>query len=201
MLRAMSEEVVPSDAILTVPNLLSLFRIGLTPLFLWAALGLSNMGLAVGFAFLGVATDLVDGKIARRFDQVSKLGIALDPLSDRLGIAAAAIVLLAKHLAPWWAVGAVLGRDATLLLIGVPVLKARGIPIPPVSRIGKIASFATSLCFGLFLASGVASTHDPNTALRWAGFVFFFAGVPLYWLAGAGYVRAGLSGLRARRAG
>lgn len=197
----MTQQQVPSDAILTIPNLLTFFRLGLTPLFLWAALGLDNMGLAVGIAFLGVATDLVDGKIARRFGQVSKLGIALDPLSDRLGIAAAAIVLLVQDLAPWWAVVAVLGRDALLVLIGVPLLKARGIPIPAVSRVGKWGSFATSLSFALFLASGVTDVRDPNDAIRIAAFVLFFIGVPLYWAAGAGYIKAGLAGLREADAG
>ena len=83
----------PSDAILTVPNLLTFFRLGLIPVFLYAAIGAGNMGWAVVIAALGFVTDLVDGKIARRYGQVSKLGIALDPLSDRLGLASGAPVL------------------------------------------------------------------------------------------------------------
>jgi cardiolipin synthase (CMP-forming) len=192
----MPETPAPSDAIITIPNLLTFFRLGLTPLFLWAALGLDNMGLAVGITFLGVATDLIDGRIARRFGLVSKLGIALDPLADRLGIAAAALVLLVQDLAPWWAVVAVIGRDAALVLIGVPILKARGIPIPAVSRVGKWGSFLTSMAFAAFLSSGITSITDPNDLLRGAAFVLFIVGIPLYWMAGAGYIRAGLTGLR-----
>ena len=50
----------PSDAILTVPNLLTFFRLCLIPVFLYAAIGLDNMGFAVVIAALGFITDLVD---------------------------------------------------------------------------------------------------------------------------------------------
>ncbi len=152
----------PSDAILTVPNLLTFFRLGLIPVFLYAALGLDNMGFAVVIAVLGFITDLVDGKIARRFGQVSKLGIALDPLSDRLG----------------------------------PVLKARGLPIPPVTKVGKYGSFAVTVMFGLFLASGIHNAAHPTQAIRVAAFVFVFVSLPLYYASGAGYVRAAFSSLK-----
>jgi cardiolipin synthase len=186
----------PSDAILTVPNLLTFFRLALIPVFLYAAIGASNMGLAVVIAALGFATDLVDGKIARRFGQVSKLGIALDPLSDRLGLASGAAVLIVKHLSPLWVVIVVVARDAALVLFGAPVLKARGLPIPPVTRVGKYGSFAVSVMFGLFLASGIHDIARPTHAIRTAAFVFVVISLPLYYASGAGYVRAALASLR-----
>lgn len=185
----------PSDAILTVPNLLTFLRIGIVPLFLWLALGRENLGLAVAAAFLGIATDLLDGRIARRYGQISRLGIALDPLSDRLGIAAAAVVLIVKDLAPVWAVLAVIVRDG-LLLLGAPALKARGISIPPVSKVGKYGSFAVTLSFGVFLASGIADVDDPSRALQAVAWTLFAVGIPLYYAAGLGYVRAALVSLR-----
>src|SRR5579864_4887671 len=163
---------VPSDAILTVPNLLTFFRLGLIPVFLCVSLGENNMGWAVIIAALGFLTDLVDGKIARRFGQVSKLGIALDPLSDRLGLASGAAVLIVKHLSPLWVVLVVIARDGLLVLIGAPVLKARGLPIPPVTRVGKYGSFAVSVMFGLFLASGIHNISHPTHSIRLAAWVF-----------------------------
>jgi len=187
----------PSDAVLTIPNLLTFFRLALIPLFLYLALGLDNMGAAIVVAVLGFITDLVDGKIARRFGQVSKLGIALDPLSDRLGLAAGAAVLIVKHLAPLWVVLVVIARDAIFLFVGAPILKARNLPIPPVTRLGKYGSFAISMMFGLFLASGIHSVVKPSGPLRAAAWVFVVISVPMYYASGFGYVRAGLRSLRA----
>ena len=186
----------PSDAILTVPNLLTFFRLGLIPLFLWVAIGESNMGWAVVIAVLGFITDLVDGKIARRFGQVSKLGIALDPLSDRLGLASGAAVLIVKHLSPLWVVLVVVARDAFLVVVGAPILKARGLPIPPVTKVGKYGSFAVSVMFGLFLASGIHDIAHPTHAIRLAAWVIVVAALPLYYASGAGYVRAAFTSLK-----
>lgn len=189
------EARAPSDAILTIPNLLTFFRLALTPLFLWLALGPDNIGGAVTIAFVALGTDLVDGKIARRYGQISKLGIRLDPLSDRLGLASGAAVLIIHDLAPLWGVVAIVARDVLLVLVGAPLLKARGAPIPPVSRVGKYGSFAVSLCFGFYLLSGVRDVADPIDALAWIGFAFLLIGAPLYYVSGAGYVRSGLAAL------
>ena len=186
----------PSDAILTVPNLLTFFRLGLIPVFLYAAIGASNMGWAVIIAALGFVTDLVDGKIARRYGQVSKLGIALDPLSDRLGLASGAAVLIVKHLSPLWVVLVVVARDALLVLVGAPVLKARRLPIPPVTKVGKYGSFAVTVMFGLFLASGIHNISHPTHSIRLAAWVFVVISLPLYYASGAGYVRAALASLK-----
>jgi cardiolipin synthase len=189
----------PSDAILTIPNLITFFRLGLVIPFLYFALGPDRMDIAFGIAAFALATDLVDGRIARRYGQISKLGVALDPLSDRLGLAAGAVVLIVHDLAPLWAVLGVLGRDVLLLVVGVPILKARNIAIPPVSKVGKYGSFWVSMSFGLFLASGIPRVNDPNDAVRWAAWAFYVLGVPTYWAAGLGYIKAGLTGLRGNR--
>lgn len=182
---------VPSDAILTVPNLLTFARLALIPAFIWLALGPRRMDLAFSLAAVGMATDLVDGKIARRFGQVSKLGVRLDPLSDRLALAAGAVVLVVHHLAPVWVVAAVVLRDAALLFVGVTLIKTAGAEIPPVSRLGKRASFAVSSGFALFLASGIPSIANPSIALRSAAWVLMAPGLLMYYLAAIGYVRAG----------
>ncbi|MCA1830681.1 MAG: CDP-alcohol phosphatidyltransferase family protein [Actinomycetota bacterium] len=186
----------PTDAILTVPNLLTFFRLALIPVFLWLAIGPKNIAAALAVALVGFGTDLIDGRIARRFGQISRLGILLDPLADRLALAAGGVIFIVDKLAPVWAVVVVLGRDALLVLIGAPILRARQISIPPVSRLGKNASFAVSMSFALFLASGVPGVMHPSSGLRIAAWVFFALGVPAYYLTALGYARAGLEGLR-----
>ena len=189
---------VPTDAILTVPNLLTFFRLALIPLFLWLAVGPKNIGAALAVALTGFASDLIDGKVARRYGQVSKLGIVLDPLADRLALAAGGVIFIATDLAPVWAVVVVFVRDGLLVLIGAPILRARGIPIPPVSRLGKYASFGVSMAFALFLASGVPGVDDPSEPVRFAAWVFYVLGVPAYYVTALGYVRAGLGEMRSR---
>jgi cardiolipin synthase len=190
-----------SDAILTVPNLLTFFRLGLIPLFVYLALDLDNLALAVMIAVLGFITDLVDGKIARRYGQISKLGIALDPLSDRLALASGAVVLIVKHLAPLWVVLTVLGRDALLVVVGAPILKARGLPIPPVTKVGKYGSFAVSVMFALFLASGIPGSTHPSHPVRVAAWIFVGVAIPLYYASGLGYARAAIASMKADTSG
>ena len=185
------ERTEPSDAIWTIPNVLTFIRLAIVPAFLYVSLGLERLDIGVSLAFFGVITDLADGKIARHFGTISKLGIRLDPLADRLGVISAVIVLLVHDaLAPAWLLLAVLARDLLLVAVGVPVLRARGVAIPEVSRLGKFASFWTSAAMGLFLASGWFAVDDPIRGVQVAGWVVSAFAIPAYWVAAFGYARA-----------
>lgn len=183
----------PSDAILTVPNVITFARLALIPVFLWLALGADNMGAAFVVGFVLGSTDWVDGKVARRFNQVSKLGAAIDPFFDRLAVAAAATVIIAKDLAPLWAVIVVLARDG-LLLAMLPFLGARGIERPPVSSIGKAGSFGTMFALGFFI--GAAITDPPMTWLRVIAWLCYVPGVTLSYMAAVDYARTVFATLR-----
>src|SRR2546427_354549 len=102
------------DRIATVPNLLSLIRILFIPVFV--LLILHHGTEAVGLLLLGavVATDWVDGYIARRTGQVSNVGKVLDPVADRLAITAALLAMVARHAFPLWAALLVIVRDALI---------------------------------------------------------------------------------------
>ena len=87
-----SAAAAPTDRVFTLPNLLSLIRLGLVPVFL--ALVIAGWDVvAVLLLIVASLTDLLDGWIARHFDQVSRLGQLLDPAADRLYILAALIGL------------------------------------------------------------------------------------------------------------
>ena len=72
------------EQILTLPNLLSLIRLLLIPVLVWAYLGLCDYPLAAIIFTVSTLTDIVDGFIARRFNMTSDFGKALDPFADKL---------------------------------------------------------------------------------------------------------------------
>ena len=91
-----------SKRILTIPNLLSAFRLVLAGVFAyiyWNAKSQQDYNLAVGVLVLSGATDFADGKIARKFHMISELGKVLDPIADKLTQAVVACCL-ARHYAP-----------------------------------------------------------------------------------------------------
>ena len=128
-----------SRRVLTVPNLISLLRVATIPIF-WTLIvddDTSAWGIAL-FATV-VATDWVDGTIARRTGQVTDLGKILDPVADRLAIAAGLLALVVRGAFPLWAAVLILARDVAVLAAAI-VLAARGMRID-VRWIGKVATF------------------------------------------------------------
>ena len=184
----------PSDAILTAPNVVTFARLALLPVFLWLALGPENIAAAFVVGFVLGSTDWIDGKIARRYNQVSKLGIAIDPFFDRLAVAAAATVIIMLDLAPLWTVVVVLARDG-LLLAMIPFLSKKGVPRPAVTWNGKAGSFGTMFAFGFFI--GAAMTDPPMTWLRVVAWLCYVPGVILSYMAAVEYARTALASLRA----
>jgi cardiolipin synthase len=185
--RAPEEEA--SDRIWTIPNLLSFLRLLGVPLFLWLVLVPQADVWAFVVLVLAGASDWVDGALARALNQRSKLGILLDPLADRLYIAATLIGLAIRGLVPWWLVILLAARD--LMLLGmVPLLRRHGRLALPVTYVGKAATFCLLWGFPLLLLSGLDSwVGAVATASGWA---FALWGTALYWWAGIRYVQQGL---------
>ncbi len=185
---------IPSSAILTAPNAVTLLRLVLMPVCAWL-LATAHYGSGLVLTALVGATDWVDGWLARRLGQVSRVGQLLDPFADRLLIASVVIALLVQSVLPWQVVALLLARDL-VLLAGWPLLRRRGVRPPEVVWIGKAATFDLLLALPLliwgetgFAAAGLA--HALGTLLLWIG-------VPLYYVAGAVYVRMALDGLARR---
>lgn len=137
----MVERRAGGSAILTIPNLLSLSRILLIPVFvvLIVRRGSEVEGLVL-FALVA-STDWVDGFLARRTGQVSELGKMLDPVADRLVVAAVLVAVVVREAFPLWAASLILVRDALVLVAGVAALLSRGVRIK-VRWIGKVATFS-----------------------------------------------------------
>lgn len=179
------ETEVQTDRVLTVPNILSFLRLLGVPLFLWLILVPKADGWAiVVLAFAGIS-DYLDGKIARRFNQISRLGQILDPLADRLYILATLVGLLLRGIIPWWLVAALILRDLVLAVF-LPALKKRGMTGMPVHFIGKAATFCLFYAFPLILLGAGPGTFA--TVCRVLGWSFALWGTFLYWWSGVLYI-------------
>ncbi|HEY3375327.1 MAG TPA: CDP-diacylglycerol--glycerol-3-phosphate 3-phosphatidyltransferase [Candidatus Aquicultor sp.] len=176
---------------LNVPNLLTLFRLLLVPVFVVAALsGSATYSIVAALAFgVAAATDWLDGYAARRLGQVTEFGKVADPVVDRILIAAALIVLYVKisALVPLWAIALVLGRDA-LMVIGWLFMYGSG-KQGEVIMVGKTATavLMISAFLLLFDAGGAFKAIEPM------GIVLFYSGVLLSLISGLIYVRKSLS--------
>lgn len=173
-----------SRRLLTVPNVLSAARIALIPVFV--ILLLDGDTRVAGFVLLlvVVSTDWVDGAVARRTGQVTELGKVLDPVADRLALAAALITFLAVDAIPLWAALLVLVRDALILVAGA-VLGARGIRIA-VRPMGKYATFTLWWGIGFIAWSNLSFVMDDVAAV--IGWVWFVVGVVEYYAATVAYI-------------
>lgn len=124
--------------LLLVPNLLTLFRLVFLPLpVIMIAQGHDNV--ALGLLALAIFTDVLDGTLARKLNQVSELGKILDPLSDKLGIAALVVALVIYKGFPWWAAAVIIARDLLLLIGGLTALSKSDV-IPTSNFFGKLTA-------------------------------------------------------------
>ena len=178
---------VVSDRVLTVPNLLSFARLAVLPVvYLDLVSGRHLRALILLSVF--AATDWFDGYVARRFDQITRLGKLLDPLSDRILFVVVGLGFAMGGLLPWWAVAILLGRDAVLLVV-VAVGVSRGRARPEVTRLGKSATFGLMFALPMFLIASVVGegTGAPQPLWQGAAWVAFVIGAVLYWAAAADY--------------
>ncbi len=176
---------VQTERVLTLPNLLSFARLLGVPVFLWLILGPQADGLAVVLLMVSGFTDYLDGWIARRYHQISRLGQLLDPLADRLYIFATLLGLGLRDIVPWWLVGLLVGRDV-LLALTLPVLRRYGMGPLSVHYLGKAATFNLLYSFPLLLLG--SGTGTPALVARVMGWAFAIWGTALYWWAGALYL-------------
>lgn len=127
-----------SFRILTIPNVLSIFRIILiVPIafFVWY----DNLFWAFILILIATASDFLDGIIARRLNQISEVGKILDPIADKLSIGTLSIILLCKDRIPLWLAVLVLGRDVGILLMSMICFIKKNKFIIPSNFIGKVA--------------------------------------------------------------
>ncbi|WP_010202308.1 CDP-alcohol phosphatidyltransferase family protein [Salinibacterium sp. PAMC 21357] len=181
---AVSSSPEISNRVWTVPNVLSFIRLALVPLFLYLIISAQD-ALALVVLIVSSLSDYLDGVIARRFNQITRLGQLLDPAADRLFIFAALIGLAARNVIPWWLFFVIVAREIMLVVLGL-ISANYGFGPLPVHHLGKVATAA------LFYALPILMLGQAFPTVAWVtdpiGWAFALWGAFLYWWAGFIYV-------------
>jgi CDP-diacylglycerol--glycerol-3-phosphate 3-phosphatidyltransferase len=166
---------------LNLPNALTVLRIFLVPVLVVLLLTRAQHGLFAGAVVFGVAvaTDYLDGFLARRRNEVTRLGMLLDPIADKLLTAAAFLSLVEMGRVPAWMVMIILGRE--LAVTGLRnVAAGRGILIPA-SPLGKGKMVSQVVAIFLLLLG------EPFPVLEWPAIVVLWGVVGLTVVSGGVY--------------
>lgn len=151
--------------ILTIPNLLSLFRLVLIPVYVTIYLnarGNADYFLAAAILAVSCLTDLIDGKIARHFNMISTLGKILDPLADKATQFTLILCLALSHPVLWYLVALFVVKEGFQLIAGGINLR-KGIMLKGALITGKI-------CTTILFVSLILMVLMPNlseTAIFW----------------------------------
>lgn len=162
----------------TLSNAVSVLRIVLTLPVVWLiALGPTYVWLTFGLVVVMIVSDMLDGYLARRRNEITRWGKILDPMADKVAIGAITIVLVLFKGLPFWVVAAVLVRDGLILLASVFLVGKRDVVIS--SNIwGKLTTFMMSL----LLVSFLMDIHFIQTFLLWiCGGLLFVSWASYLW--------------------
>jgi cardiolipin synthase (CMP-forming) len=165
----------PANRVFTIPNVISFVRLLGVGVFWWA-LADDNIALAAWLVFLIGWTDWIDGYLARRLNQVSELGKALDPIADRLLIVSAVLGGLIVGVVPGWIGIPLLIREAIMAVTAV-VLVARGAGTLPVRDLGKLSTFIIYGSIPAFYLAGAGVFPEFFLPIAWISGVI---GLTLY---------------------
>jgi cardiolipin synthase (CMP-forming) len=186
-----------ADRVWTIPNMISFARLLGVPIFLYLFLVAHATLAAVIVLAVGGSSDWVDGYLARRLGQVSRLGELMDPLADRLYIFATLIAFTVRGVVGWPFTISLVLRDV-MMIACLLVLRRVGYGPPPVHYIGKTATFILLFAFPVLLLAqalnggAAAFFHATGWGLAWWGLV-------LYWIAGLFYLVQVVGAVRAAR--
>ncbi len=167
------------SALLSIPNLLGVFRILATPvvaaLILVPFPGAGVTAFAL-FAAAGIS-DILDGRIARAHGSVSRLGVFMDLTADKVLVAGVMIAMVEVGLLATWIAAMVIVRE--FVVQGVRAVAAASNVVMPARALGKAKTFATLAGIGLLLLGYDAATGGPVTSIPGARSALAGAG---YWL-------------------
>lgn len=171
-----------SDRWLTIPNLLSVIRLALVPVFLWLLLGPKADGWALAVLVYSGVSDWADGKLARWLNQASRLGALLDPAADRLYTLATVVAFVLRDIIPLWFALVLVGRDL-VVAVCIWLLRRNGFGPPEVTYVGKAATFNLMYAMPLLLlaqgGSDFAALVRPvaYAFVVWGGALFVWSGL------------------------
>lgn len=176
---------VVSDRVLTIPNVLSFVRLLLLPVFAVVII-LKHDAAAIVVLVVSGFTDYLDGTLARRWEQISRIGQLLDPLADRLYILTTLLGLAYRDIVPWWLVLVLIARDGALTIAFLLLTPTERKPLE-VNFLGKAATANLLYAFPLLLLGHFAGTA--GQIAQPIGWAFACWGTGLYWWSGIIYIR------------
>ena len=158
---------------MNLPNLITMARIALAPLFIWVLFLFQNPAaherwIVVFLFVLASATDGVDGALARKRNQVTDLGKLLDPIADKVLIGGALVTLSVLGQIDWWITVVILVREIGITVYRLVVIKDRVIAA---SGGGKLKTIMQSIAVGFYL-SPLAGYWAPLGVLQ-TGILYF----------------------------
>ena len=164
-----------------LPNILTLLRIALIPVFIlvyYTAWEWNNLAAAAIFG-LAAATDWVDGYVARKYNLITAFGAFLDPVADKLIVVAAMVVLLEVHATPWFSLPAIviIGREIVISALREWMAEMGYRGTVAVATIGKVKTWVQMVAIALLLAA-----KPEQEFLTLLGFVaIYFAAALTLW--------------------
>lgn len=187
----------PRDVIFTIPNFISFLRIASIPVIVWL-ITKHNMIAALIVLAISFSSDGLDGLIARRFNQVSKIGQLLDPIADRLLILCSILALGICHVVPWWMLILVALRDATMGILTLVLAQYDYGPLP-VHFVGKTGTAVLMISIVGLMVADVERNMPVFETLHYLSIACAIWGIALYWLAGVLYMQQGVRLIRDAR--
>lgn len=166
-----------ASRILTVPNQLTLLRLGFLPLFIILVF-YRRYGWALAILIVAGLTDTFDGLLARSLNQKTSLGAYLDPIADKLLLSSSFVVLAFNGQVRWWLTILILGRDVLILTTAVVILLTTGYRSFPPSIYGKLTT--TLQIFLVFVVLAAAVFHQPAFAVARRLLVYLVAGFTVF---------------------
>ena len=166
---------------MSIPNIITLGRILLVPIIVWA-IASSQMEIAFAVFIVAGVSDAVDGFLAKRFNMASELGALLDPLADKALLVSIYIALGISGAIPHWIVILVVSRDIMIVsAVIVSWLFGKPVPMKPlmVSKLNTVAQVAFAALVLAALGFGFAP-QPYDTILMGFVTVFTLASVSLY---------------------
>ena len=185
------------DTLWTVPNLITLVRLLLLPVFVWVLFGLPSRQAAAWMLGTLGATDWIDGYLARRLGQSSEFGKKFDPTVDRLWFIVATVSIIVNGSIPIWFAVAVLAREIVVGGAMVVATLAFGMQRFDVTWLGKTATFLLMFSVpGFLMANSTAPIQPFWEAAAWA---FGIPGLLLSYYTAVAYAPLIRDGIRAGR--
>lgn len=159
--------------LLTVPNLLSLFRLLLIPLIVWTITWRDDRLWATALLLLSGMTDLADGWIARRFGQISDVGKVLDPIADKLTQTAVLICLVSHHPLMVLPLSLLVFKELIATVLGLWVIHRTGL-VNGAEWHGKVSTTLLYIMMGLHLLwAGIPTALSHGLILLCTGMILY----------------------------